>query len=784
MLLVIAGVVLGYYFLTHYGAGGREGVGDTSTPGSHYTSPSSQDVDTDGDGLRDVDEVEKYGTSPYSRDTDNDGLSDYDEIFTRGTDPLKADTDGDGIDDYKELFLYGTDPLKKDTDEDGLTDHDEVSTYHTDPSRADTDEDGIGDYEEVFIYKTSPLKKDTDEDGLDDYREIFVYGTSPLKADTDEDGISDYQEILVYGTDPLRGDTDGDGILDGDEVLKYGTDPLKLNPNVKYALDRGLADYLFLVKPLDEDEVQDENEREFIELLAGNKRILFIPVYTSYLWDKASDGRISDEELARSIVFSQFVSGLYDVVINTWGIRNYRGVLDYSSSLGLRLGFDGEVAGNATVKAVAYYGVAVVDRGLPEDFDEISLLVRATRINGYGDKLVDFSPIVFHSVYGNHFLYPDVGRETWMLAKHLKMIMDTGFNILGHPEMFEALNVKIIANAYSIFDAPYGVSYAEKFINGRTLKPTDQDVWDLIMLQWNLYSNKAPQLGGGDKLYNRDFPWYDSDKLDLLYQDANNRRQALFFLFFIDNATFDMKQGEAVAGLEGARRALIQAEEHYNIVSSLYPDGKVRHEIWGDVPAWWFYYDWIEDRGVDRLENTHLQYVGLKPLELWKIMTEDPDNVWNRIKDLNGVDQFITKNWDYWHLMKFAMGYERWNDAPGMLERHTINYMIPQILRAFGFPTYFVRITPNPVGTAVYEWVVSLPDYVAEKLRAEFGDRIIIGPANGFGLYLCKEGLLEDGVKEISGFSGGSYLYRARDGTIKVGFGLALNFRFYFVKKP
>jgi len=167
-------------------------------------------------------------------------------------------------------------------------------------------------------------------------------------------------------------------------------------------------------------------------------------------------------------------------------------------------------------------------------------LTNATQIDEYGDKLVDFSPIVFYSVDGNNFvLIPDAGRETWMLAKHMKLIIDSGFDILKHPEMFEGLNGKIIANAYSIFDAKYGINYAEQTLNGRSLKPTDSDVWDLIMLQWNLYSNKAPQLGGGDKLYNRDFPWYDSDKLDALYQDANTRRQALLFLFHLDNGTFD-----------------------------------------------------------------------------------------------------------------------------------------------------------------------------------------------------------------------------------------------------
>jgi len=72
---------------------------------------------------------------------------------------------------------------------------------------------------------------------------------------------------------------------------------------------------------------------------------------------------------------------------------------------------------------------------------------------------------------------------------------------------------------------------------------------------------------------------------------------------------------------------------------------------------------------------------------------------------------------------------------------------------------------------------------VAEKLKRKFGDKIIVGPANGFGLYLCKGGLLKDGIKEIFGFSGGSILYRKEDGTIDVDYRLASNFKFYFVRK-
>jgi len=259
----------------------------------------------------------------------------------------------------------------------------------------------------------------------------------------------------------------------------------------------------------------------------------------------------------------------------------------------------------------------------------------------------------------------------------------------------------------------------------------------------------------------------------------------LLFLFFLDNATFDMKSAKVVAGLNGAKTALLQAEESYETISRLYPNGKVRHEIWGDVPAWWYYYDWIEDRGVNRLENTHLQYVGVKPLELWDLMVRHPENFPRYIEHLNAIDQHLTKNWKYWDLMKFAMGYERWYpiNVKGMIEDMTINYTIPQTLRAFGFPTYFVYIKPNPVGTATYEWVVVLPDDVAKGLRNEYGDKIIIGPANGFGLYLCKEGLIKDGVGEIYGRFGGTVLYKSKEGTIEANTLLASNFKFYLMKE-
>ena len=55
-------------------------------PGGDCFSEQRENVDSDGDGLTDWEETEKYGTSPYLEDTDGDGYSDKEEIET-GHDP-------------------------------------------------------------------------------------------------------------------------------------------------------------------------------------------------------------------------------------------------------------------------------------------------------------------------------------------------------------------------------------------------------------------------------------------------------------------------------------------------------------------------------------------------------------------------------------------------------------------------------------------------------------------------------------------------------------------------
>ena len=180
--------------------------GETYAP---TMAPNIDDVDSDGDGITDVEE-EKYGTDPDKEDTDGDGLTDLQEVLL-GTDPLNTDSDRDGHSDAEEVEA-GTDPLDPESTPDILD---------TDP---DSDGDGLSDQKEAEL-GTDPTNPDTDGDTLSDGDEVNIYGTDPLKKDTDEDGLSDPVELLTYGTDPLNPDTDGDGVNDSLEV-QLGFDPL------------------------------------------------------------------------------------------------------------------------------------------------------------------------------------------------------------------------------------------------------------------------------------------------------------------------------------------------------------------------------------------------------------------------------------------------------------------------------------------------------------------------------------------------------------------------------
>ncbi|MBX3245976.1 MAG: OmpA family protein [Myxococcales bacterium] len=105
-------------------------------------------LDSDGDGLSNEREINRYRTDPFNPDTDGDGLPDGVEV-DGGTDPRNPDTDGDGLLDGQE-----------DANANGRVDPGE-----TDPREADTDRGGVPDGYEVQHGTDPLLAQDDDEDG-------------------------------------------------------------------------------------------------------------------------------------------------------------------------------------------------------------------------------------------------------------------------------------------------------------------------------------------------------------------------------------------------------------------------------------------------------------------------------------------------------------------------------------------------------------------------------------------------------------------------------------------
>ena len=202
-------------------------------------------IDTDGDGLPDIYEVKLSETDPLKADTDANGTPDGEEDFDNDgrnnliemyeqTDPLNVDTtavdtDGDGLSDLWEMEITGTDPSVSNIKSEPFTIRNPFAWRLADLPAYDTDEDGLPDIYELKVLKTSAENNDSDsngtldsdedvdQDGLSNLQEYFLM-TNPLEADlaldSDGDGLSDFEEINLTLTDPFLADSDDDGVSD------------------------------------------------------------------------------------------------------------------------------------------------------------------------------------------------------------------------------------------------------------------------------------------------------------------------------------------------------------------------------------------------------------------------------------------------------------------------------------------------------------------------------------------------------------------------------------------
>ncbi|MEM0345856.1 MAG: hypothetical protein QW189_08070, partial [Thermofilaceae archaeon] len=56
---------------------------------------------------------------------------------------------------------------------------------------------------------------------------------------------------------------------------------------------------------------------------------------------------------------------------------------------------------------------------------------------------------------------------------------------------------------------------------------------------------------------------------------------------------------------------------------------------------------------------------------------------------------------------------------------------------------------PYIFGTMGVEWAVPLPTNIADKLKEQFKDKIVLAPGNFISLYSAVDGAEKDGIKEI-----------------------------------
>jgi len=132
----------------------------------------------------------------------------------------------------------------------------------------------------------------------------------------------------------------------------------------------------------------------------------------------------------------------------------------------------------------------------------------------------------------------------------------------------------------------------------------------------------------------------------------------------------------------------------------------------------------------------------------------------NKIDQSDGIDQFLTKNWKHWDLVKFIYGYERFKSIDWGGEWEMYRYGLPIAFKAFGIPHegdplslgrgLGIDIPADVIykGAPGVEWAISLPDNVIASLKQNFPN-IVIGHGNYFGLFSCKDGLEKDGARAI-----------------------------------
>ncbi|NLU31189.1 MAG: VWA domain-containing protein [Clostridiaceae bacterium] len=134
-------------------------------------------------------------------DTDGDGITDKEELERYGTDPYNADTDGDGYIDTHELFL-GLDPLEKD-------DFGKMREYTIDKGPCRVHVSGYGNIADVFVDEVHVKELEQNDFVIGNIYELC----SPLQFSPHVEGVTTIESVQAVFDLSSAGSPDDVGIF-------------------------------------------------------------------------------------------------------------------------------------------------------------------------------------------------------------------------------------------------------------------------------------------------------------------------------------------------------------------------------------------------------------------------------------------------------------------------------------------------------------------------------------------------------------------------------------------
>jgi len=489
-----------------------------------------------------------------------------------------------------------------------------------------------------------------------------------------------------------------------------------------------------------------------------------------------------------------------------------------ASELALSLGLERVGLSPGAVSALGNLTVAYYQLNLPVQEEWVVwLLLNATLRD---PAIVDFEPVAVRDAAGQTIIIQSrsVARDYWMIAEFLR----NRPGVVNETWKYEWVNRMIQQLAWDIFDSPYGPD--SRWVEPETgrvhepenLAPTSREVWQVILGFYD-YMDSLPSRLERDGV-GVVFPYSNSTALKGYIADKTNRTVALLYLASIPSVTLDKlnykakwdeawrmyRQGlidkdtlgklldkalkeSIVIGINAMKKFIEQLPSEYEEIVKLYPSGKVGR--WSEDPRG-FYKGWLADRFCHGLSYTVGEYVGFDDSTVEYFAKKCSSTIvdhyvypnWNEMEFRNkidqsyGIDQFLTKNWKYWDLVKFIYGYERFKSGDWGGEWEMYRYGLPLAFKAFGIPHNqgigASATSGNFGGYNSYGHVeftiYGIPQDVIDKLlnQKDLG-RIAIGYGNGISLMSCIDGVEKDTGYEIFQWSPRwtkIYLWRKRGG--------------------